>query len=120
MIVAALVPLFFVSLAQSAPSDYQPAEPEAYPEEQKVDDFEGEPPEPADAYPGEESANGFDDQAANEPDSTEDAEAAEEAVEAAAEEAEEDSEEQEVIVCRRVHYVDDFGRTRSRRSCRPR
>lgn len=42
-------------------------------------------------------------------------EAAEEAAEAAAE-----SQPDEPEVCRRTQYVDDFGRNRSRRICRPR
>jgi len=124
MIVAALAPLLFLSLAQAPPSEYQPAQPEVYPEEQKVEDEASEPSEPAEAYPEEEPANGFDDEAADEPDPADGSEAADEAVEAAAEAAEEDSaresEEEEDMVCRRVHYADDFGRQRSRKSCRPR
>ena len=34
--------------------------------------------------------------------------------------ADEPEEEDVPMVCRRVHYQDDYGRTRSRRSCTPR
>ena len=53
-------------------------------------------------------------------------EAAEDAAEAAAEaveeatEAVEEAAEDEAMVCRRQSYYDDFGRQRSRKSCRPR
>jgi hypothetical protein len=51
------------------------------------------------------------------------AEAADEAAEAASEAAEQaaaESQPDEPEVCRRTHFVDDFGRSRSRKVCRPR
>ena len=117
MIVAALAPLLFVSLAQASLPEYQPVQD--YPEGQEA--WEVDEPDPGEAYPEEEEANGFDDGAAEQPAPVDGAEDAGEPVEPVADEADEDSAEaEEDLVCRRVHYTDDFGRHRSRKSCRPR
>ncbi len=112
MIVAALAPLLLVSLAQSPSSDYEPVPAPSY---QQENDVVGQP----DPYEAAEEAAEEADEAA--------AEAVEDAADAAEAEAEQaddqsarEEQEYEAEVCRRVHYVDDFGRQRSRKSCRPR
>ena len=117
MISAVLAPLLLVVSAQSPPTDYGPGEAEAYPQEQQADDA-------VQAYPAGEPSNGEADDDAVEPAPAEEVEDPDDAVvdssDEAAEDAAEDGEEEEDVVCRRVHYVDDFGRQRSRKSCTPR
>lgn len=119
MILAALAPLLLLVSAQSPPSDYGPGEAEAYPQEQPADDA-------VTASPDDGSSNGHQDDEGVEPapagevEDPDDAavDSSDQAADDAADEAEE--EEEEEVVCRRVHYVDDFGRQRSRKSCTPR
>ena len=119
MIVAAIAPLLFVYLAQSPPPDPAPDPAAGYGQEQPVGGPLEEP------YPADEPANGFADEA-----STDEAEPiespeqtdrpADPVADEADEQTEEAEEEDEDLVCRRVHYIDDFGRQRSRKSCTPR
>ena len=117
MIAAALAPLLFVYLAQSPPPDAAPDPADAYGQEQPVGGPAEEP------YPADEPANGFEDEAnGQEPDETDEQadRPADPVTDEADEMTEEAEEEEEDVVCRRVHYVDDFGRQRSRKSCTPR
>lgn len=120
MIVAALAPLLLVSLGQP-PSDYQPVPAPSY---QQEDDVVGQPDPYEAADQAAEEADEAAEAAAEAVEEAADAvEAEADAAEAAADRAEasdEEAEQYEAEVCRRVHYVDDFGRQRSRKSCRPR
>ncbi len=115
MISAVLAPLLLVVSAQSPPSDYGPGEAE-YPQEQPAD-------EAVQAYPVDGPSNGREDDGV-EPAPAEEVEDPDDAVVDSSDEAADDSgegaEEEEEMVCRRVHYIDDFGRQRSRKSCTPR
>lgn len=103
MIVAALAPLLFVSLAQSPPRDSEPVDPQAY-QEEPVNGYEAEPGEASEPDDGAGDAD----------------ERAEDRADAADDDSADEADEEEERVCRRVHYIDDFGRQRSRKSCRPR
>jgi hypothetical protein len=128
MIVAVLAPLLIAVSAQAPPSDYRPAEAEAYQQEPPADfdDEAAEASKPADedaeAYPDDGGSNGFEDEVEPTPgeEAEETADALEERANEVEDEAVEDAEEEEEMVCRRVHYIDDFGRQRSRKSCTPR
>ena len=114
MIAVALASLMFASMAQAPPTDSQPTAAEIYQDEQE-----------AEAYPDEQEPNGFedaDDQAREPVDTARDSEepVAPMPAEVEDEAADEAEEEEEARVCRRVHYVDDFGRHRSSKSCTPR
>lgn len=85
-------------------------------------------PAPADQVEPVEPSTAAVEQAADEASEAADeaAEAADEAAQAASEAAEQaaeagaESQPDEPEVCRRTHFVDDFGRSRSRKVCRPR
>ena len=117
MILAVFAPLLLVVSAQSPPSDYGPGEAEAYPQEQPADDA-------VQAYPEDGPSNGDEDDDGVEPAPAEEVEDPDDGVVDSSDEAADDSaeqaEEEEEMVCRRVHYIDDFGRQRSRKSCTPR
>ena len=105
MIVAMLASLLLVATAQTPPPEPEPVDAApSYEDEQQANGYEEEITDDTQAAE--------DDQQATEPDG--------EPAPQAAEDSADEAVEHEDLVCRRVHYSDDFGRQRSRKSCRPR